>query len=57
MSYILTVASSAPGVSLTPVAKPPPPTLLRGSWLAAKNTAGGCPNNIDTWTANPQVST
>ena len=53
MPYTLTVASTAP-LQIAPVPKPPPPTLLRGAWSAAKATAGGCPNNVDSWTGNPQ---
>ena len=53
-TFSLCVASTAP-VTLEEV---PPQgwheVSLRGAWAAAQRTAGGCPNNPDTWTQNPQ---
>jgi hypothetical protein len=56
MPYTITLCASKP-VTLEPV-----PTendylvaTALGSWSAAANTAGGCPNFPETWTNNPQI--
>ena len=56
MAYTLTVATAA-GAGATLLELSPEPSLsLRGAWSdrSSPSTAGGCPNNPDTWTLNPQ---
>jgi len=56
MAYTLTVATAA-GAGTTLLELPAEPSLsLRGAWSdrSSPPTAGGCPNNPDTWTLNPQ---
>ena len=56
MPYTLTVATSTHAAA-TLLEMPPEPELsLRGAWSdrSSPPTAGGCPNNPDTWTNNPQ---
>ena len=52
MAYTLTVATAA-GAGTTLLELPAEPSLsLRGAWSdrSSPPTAGGCPNNPDTWT-------
>ena len=56
MAYTLTVATAA-GAGATLLELSAEPSLsLRGAWSdrTTPSTAGGCPNNPDTWTLNPQ---
>ena len=49
------VAGATSEVSLAelPVSRDNEPITLRGVWSLASSTAGGCPNDVDTWTQNP----
>ena len=56
LPFTLTLYTSSPA-TLDEI--PPEPELgLRGAWSerASPPTAGGCPNNPDTWTNNPQFA-
>ena len=56
LAYTLTVATAA-GAGAELLELPPEPSLsLRGAWSdrSSPPTAGGCPNNPETWTLNPQ---
>ena len=56
MPFTLSVAASAP-VTLEPVPIENDYNIspVLGAWSVGAKTAGGCPNNPDTWTNNPQI--
>ena len=54
LAYTLTVATAA-GAGAELFELPAEPSLsLRGEWAVRSDTAGGCPNEPETWTLNPQ---
>jgi hypothetical protein len=56
MPFTLTVASSA-AVKVEKVSAGSDYLVasLLGAWSQAAKTAGGCPNYVESWTANPQI--